>query len=481
MRGYPGDQIDANLARPCGAGLRPGVAVIRRIPGCGPTEEITRRLGHHGEVAICLALRFRKGRGAEVSVNGGGPLSGVKVVEVGVAMAGPFCAMMLADYGAEVVKVERVGVGDDSRAWPPYFHDALGYYFACANRNKQSVALDLKSSEGVEVARRLITGADVIVDNYRLGALARAGLGYDALSAANPRLIYCSISGFGATGPKRGEPANDLFMQAFSGSMSVTGEPGGGPVKMGLSVADLGAGMLGTIGVLMALEARHRTGRGQRVETSLLEGQLAMLSYHLTRFFSTGEVPGPSGSGALGNPTYRAFKASDDWIVISAFNERMWRDLCGALERAAWADDPRFCDARQRADNRELLIAMIAEVMAAHPVAHWEARFRAAGVPCSPINRIDRIVSDEQVRARDMIVQLEAPGLGPIRMAGLPLKFSQTPGRVEQHPPRLGQHTADVMRRLGYDDRTIERLAERGVIGLDRGWRPVAPAKAEDS
>ena len=412
-------------------------------------------------------------------MNAGGPLDGIKVVEVGVAMAGPFCAMLLADYGAEVVKVERVGVGDDSRSWPPYFHDELGHYFASANRNKLSVALDLKSAEGVEVAWRLIAGADVVVDNYRVGALGRAGLDYDALSAMNPRLIYCSISGFGATGPQSGEPANDLFMQAFSGGMSITGEVGGGPVKMGLSVADLGAGMLGAIGVLMAIEARHRTGRGQRVETSLLEGQLAMLSYHLTRFFSSGEVPGPSGSGALASPIYRAFRASDDWIVISAFNERMWRDLCDALGRPEWAGDPRFSDAGRRAENRALLIGLISEVMAPHPVAHWKARLKAAGVPCSPINRIDKIVADEQVRARDMVVQLDLPELGPIRMAGLPLKFSETPGRVELHPPRLGQHTAEVMRRLGYVDGAIKDLAARGVVGLDPGWRAVSSKAAE--
>lgn len=403
-----------------------------------------------------------------------GPLAGIKVVEVGVAMAGPFCAMMLADYGADVVKIERVEQGDDSRSWPPFFHDALGHYFASANRNKRSVAVDLKRAEGVEVVRRLIAQADVVVDNYRVGALARAGLAYEGLASMNPRLIYCSISGFGVSGPQSGEPANDLFMQAFSGGMSITGEVAGGPVKMGLSVADLGAGMLGTIGILMALEARHRTGQGQRVDTSLLEGQLAMLSYHLTKFFASGEVPGPSGSGALTSPIYRAFKASDDWIVISAFNDRMYRDLCGALERPEWADDPRFCSARQRADHRDLLIGLISEVMATDTVASWEARLKRAGVPCSPIKRIDKVVTDEQVLARDMVVELDLPGLGPIRMAGLPLKFSDTPGRLERHPPRLGQHTAEVMRQLGYTDAAIANLAARDVVGLDPGWRSVS-------
>jgi crotonobetainyl-CoA:carnitine CoA-transferase CaiB-like acyl-CoA transferase len=396
-----------------------------------------------------------------------GPLSGIKVVEFTVAMAGPYCGMMLADYGAEVIKVERVGVGDDSRGWPPYFHGKVPYYFAAANRNKLSVALDLKSPEGRAIARKLALESDVLLGNYRVEALPRAGLDYESLSAINPRLVYCLISGFGATGPRRDEPANDLFMQAYSGGMSITGEPDRAPSKMGLSVADIGAGMMGTIGILMALEARHRTGRGQRVDTSLLEGQMAMLSYHLTRHFATGEVPQRGGSGSGISVPYQAFRAADDWIVIAAFNPRMWRDFCDALYHLEWADDPRFHTAGARAENRDLLIGMINAVLHHHPVKYWEERLRARSVPSTPVNNVAQIVEEEQVAARDMVVEMDVPGAGPIRMAGLPLKFTETPGAIALPPPRLGEHTEQVLRRLGYSATDITDLAASGAIGLD--------------
>lgn len=402
------------------------------------------------------------------------PLSHIKVIEISVAMAGPYCGMMLADYGADVVKIERVGQGDDSRAWPPHFHPetgpgetcgGMGHYFASANRNKRSVALDLKDKEGVAALRRLIEGADVLIDNYRFGALARAGLDYESLSAANPRLIYCSISGFGASGPRRGDPANDLFMQAFSGGMSITGEPGGSPMKMGLSVADIGAGMMGAMGIMMAIEARHTTGRGQRVDTSLLEGQMSMLSYHLCRYFSTGKVPGPSGSGSATQVPYQAFKAADNWIVVAAFNQRMWGGFCGGVGHPEWERDPRFTDANARQGHRDELLGLIGATLATRSAEHWIGQLDAAHVPCTRVNRIDQAVQEEQVIAREMIVEIDVPELGRIQVAGLPIKLSETPGRMDRHPPHLGEHTSEVLRSLGYEEADIARLEARGAVG----------------
>ncbi len=394
-----------------------------------------------------------------------GPLEGLKVIEIGVAMAGPYCAMTLADYGAEVIKIERVGKGDDSRAWTPFFGE-MSHYFASANRNKESLAVDMKDPKGVEILRKLIGDADIVIDNFRYGALARNGLDYESLAADNPRLIYCSISGFGASGPRAEDAANDLFMQAFSGGMSITGTPDSGPVRMGLSVCDIGAGMLGAIGILMAVENRHKTGKGQRVDTSLLEGQMSMMSYHLTRYFASGKVPQPVGSGSLLSVPYQAYLASDDWLVIAAFNHKMWLSFCDVVERPQWAIDPRFATPEARAGHRDELIELIGQLIAKNTAANWEDKLNARGVPATIVNKLDKVVAHEQVAARDMIVEMQSPSAGPIKMAGLPIKFSQTPGSLRSAPPALGAETRAVLARAGYSAAEIEHLAKTGTIGL---------------
>ncbi len=401
-----------------------------------------------------------------VHSEGEAPLAGIKVIEIGLAMAGPFCGMTLADYGAEVVKIERVGEGDESRHWPPYFPGEVSYYFAAANRNKQSLAIDLKSAEGAALLQELAAGADVLIDNYRVGALDKLGLGYEALAAINPRLIYCSISGFGPNGPRAHDRANDIFMQAFSGNMSITGEEGRGPVKAGISIADVGAGMFGVIGVLLALQARAHSGRGQRVDTSLLEGQLAMLSYHLTSYFATGRAPVRRGASSQLSVPYQAFQAKDDWVVVAAFTPRMWQGVCRAIERPQWADDERFADSSCRAANRATLIPMLAEVFVTRTVDDWVGRLSAEGVPCTSVNSIDKVVADPQVAARDMIVELDHPTIGRLRMAGLPIKLSANPGSVNTPPPLLGEHSRQVLRGLGLSPERIEALVQSGVIGI---------------
>jgi crotonobetainyl-CoA:carnitine CoA-transferase CaiB-like acyl-CoA transferase len=397
-----------------------------------------------------------------------GPLDGIKVIEVGVAMAGPFCAMTLGDYGADVIKIERMGNGDESRRWAPFFEGGTSHYYIAANRNKRGLEIDLKSEEGRALFRELAASADVVIDNFRVGALDRLGLGYEDLSRDNPRLLYCSISGFGTSGPRAHDRANDIFMQAFAGNMSVTGEEGRGPCKAGISVADVGAGMFGVIGILLALAARERTGRGQRIDTSLMEGQLAMLSYHLTYYFASGVAPIRRGAAMNLSPAYRAFEAADHWLVVGAFTDRMWDGVCRAVGRAEWIEDPRFATAALRNGHRDYLVGELGRMFREKPVAEWIALLDAEDVPSTPVQSIDEVVTDPQVLAREMVVALDHPTAGPVKMAGLPVKLSDTPGTLRTAAPLLGQHSADIVRELGYSETAVQELIDRGVIGVPR-------------
>ena len=392
-----------------------------------------------------------------------GPLKGLKVIEIGVAMAGPFCGMTLGDYGAEVIKIERTEGGDESRAWTPNFPNGISYYFASANRNKRSLCIDLKQPEGVAIVQQLAKEADILVNNFRVGVLERLGLGYEELEKINPRLIYCTISGFGPTGPLAKEPANDIFMQAYAGSMSITGEKDRGPVRAGMSIADLGGAMFGVIGVLLALEARHKTGRGQKVDTSLLEGQIAMMSYYFTNYFSSGKVPVRQGSGSPVAVPYQGFKAKDDWMVVGAFTEKMWQGVCRAIGHPEWAFDERFAGTARRV-NRDIILPMLEQAFLTKTVADWKALLDAEGVPCSPVNSLDALIEEPQVKARNMIVEVEHPNGDKIRMAGLPIELSETPGSVRRHQPQLGEHSAQVLRELGMNEAAIQRLVDKGVV-----------------
>jgi len=394
------------------------------------------------------------------------PLQGLKVIEIGVAMAGPYCGMMLADYGAEVIKVERVGEGDESRKWAPFFGGKVSHYFAAVNRNKKSLAVDIKRENGAEVVRRLAAGADILIDNFRPGALDHAGLGFDSLGRLNPRLIYCSISGYGPAGPLKDERANDVAMQAYAGAMSITGEAGRGPVKMGISVADIGAGMFAVNGILMALHMRNATGRGQRVDTSLLEGQIAMLSYHFTSYFASGKAPERKGSSAQGLVPYQAFESSDGWMVVAVFTDRMWSDLCKVIGLPEWGNDPRFNSPRQRMLNRSEIINALTEIFAKDTVASWQKRLGPVGVPCTPVLSIDQVVREDQVKAREMIVEIAHAETGSMSMAGVPIKFSGAAGGVRTAPPLLGQHSREILENLGYAQQEVQRLIDEGVIGI---------------
>ncbi len=380
-------------------------------------------------------------------------------------MAGPFCAMLLADHGADVIKVEPVDVGDATRrslgSMQPWGESAA---FFAVNRNKRGLALDLKTQDGREVLHRLAADADVLVESYRPGAAARLGVGYSELSAINPRLVYASISGFGATGPYADRGGYDIITQGMSGIMSVTGEPGGPPLKAGVPLTDVGAGMLCAFGILAALAARQSTGRGQHVDTSLFEAGLAYAGWEATELWTEGRTPGPLGSAHRMSAPYQAIRAADGYLTIGAFTDRLWQAAATALGHREWLDDPRFTTGSDRLEHREAVIALLEAVTVARPVSHWLELLEAVGVPAGPVNSYDEALSDEQTRSREMVVEVEHPDAGPTRMLGIPVKLSETPGEIRRPPPRLGEHTDEVLDELGYAAAEIADLRGRHVV-----------------
>ena len=393
-----------------------------------------------------------------------GPLSGVRVLELAQIMAGPTCGVMLADLGADVIKVEKLPGGDDSRGYREPRVNGVSAPFLMLNRNKRGIALDLKAPAGREILRRLVRTADVLVENYRSDTMEKLGLSYDALAAENPALIYCAITGFGRDGPLAANGGFDLVAQGFAGLMAITGEPGRPPVKNGNPVSDINAGLLGALGVLAAYVHRLKTGRGQLVDTSLFEAALQQTFWHASSYFATGDSPGPLGSSHILTAPYQAFEASDGYLNIGGANQANWERIADVLGHPEWRDDARFATNTARMNHRDALVEAMNAVLRKRTRAEWLARLDAAGVPAGPVHSLAEALTHPQTHARGMVVDLVHPQAGATRAIGCPLHFSETPAHVERPAPLLGQHTRDVLREAGYSDAEIEAFAAAGVI-----------------
>ncbi|NGN85400.1 CoA transferase [Arthrobacter silviterrae] len=386
------------------------------------------------------------------------------VLDLTRILSGPFATMTLADLGADVIKIEQPGQGDDTRQWGPPFQGEEAAYFLSVNRNKRSLAVDLKSAEGLAAVRKLALTADVLVENFRPGTAARLGLGYEELSARNPGLVYASISGYGQTGPDAHRPGYDAIAQARSGIMSVTGEAAGPPVRVGVSSADLTAGMWATIGILAALHEKGRTGLGQWVDISLLDGSVSWLTYVSSGYFASGNIPQRYGSAHPTIVPYQAFETADGFAMVAVGNDGLWRRFAQAVGRADLATDPLFAGNPDRVAHRGALLPLIEGIMLTRTTEEWVAVLDAAGVPVGPIQTVDQALADPQVLARGMVATVQHPTEGELNMVNCPIKLSRTPATVRTAPPLLGQHTDGILASLGLTGDRISSLRKAGAI-----------------
>ena len=393
-----------------------------------------------------------------------GPLAGMRVLELAQIMAGPTCGMLLADMGADVIKVEKLPGGDDARGYREPLVNGVSAPFMMLNRNKRGIALDLKQAAGRDVLLRMVRDADVLTENYRRGTLEKLGIGYDVLAAVNPGLIYCAVSGYGRTGPYADKGGFDLIAQGFAGLMSITGEPGGPPVKTGNSVADMNAGILAAVGIVAAYAHKQKTGQGQVVDTSLMEAALQQTYWHAAIYFATGQSPRPTGSAHLLTAPYQAFAARDGWINIGGANQANWERIADVLGHPEWRADPRFATNSARMANLDALTAAMSEVLATRTRAEWLDAFDAAGVPAGPVQTIGEALTHPQTLARGMVVDLEHPEAGPTKALGCPLHFSATPTRITRPAPMLGEHTRELLKEFRYADAEIDQLLAAGVV-----------------
>ena len=390
-------------------------------------------------------------------------LQGVMVLDLSRVLAGPFCGMLLGDMGADVLKIEEPEGGDESRTWPPIVAGEASGYLSM-NRNKRNMTLNLKTPEAQDILKRLVARADVLIENFRAGTMKSFGLGSDVLQAINPRLIYCAVSVFGRSGPYKDKAGYEALMQAFSGVMSITGEPDGPPLRCGVSFLDLGTGMMAAYGVMTALFHRERTGIGQKVEVSLFETALSLMSYHAVGYLLEGNVPQRQGSGHPMIVPYQVFQTQDGEMFIVGSNQRLWTRLCQVLRREDLLQDPRFASNTERVKHRDLLVPVLQGETQKYPTRVLSEMLDQAGVPCAPGNTLDNVLSDPQTLARDMIVDTPHPLIPHLKLLGLPIKLSASPGDVRLPPPLKGQHTEEVLNDLGYNKADIRTFRQRQAI-----------------
>jgi formyl-CoA transferase/CoA:oxalate CoA-transferase len=392
------------------------------------------------------------------------PLDDVFVVDLSRILSGPICTMLMGDMGAEIIKVEPPPTGDDSRQWGPPFVGGISTYFHSINRNKKSLGLNLKSEQGRRILWKLIERADVVIENFRPGVLDKLGFGYSEVAKINPRAIYCSISGFGQTGPYRNRPGYDVIAQGESGVMDLTGTADGPPVKMGASLADIVTGLYAFHGILLALLVRHRTGKGQRIDVSLLDSMVSTLTYNALIYLTTGRAPKRMGTRHPSIVPYECFRAKDGFVNVAVTNQKQFVNFCKVIGFPEAATDPRFEHMKDRLAHYDELKRMMDPVIAGWTRAEVIERMSEVGIPSGPINTVGEIMEDPQIHARDMVYELIHPEYGPLKVLGIPIKLSDTPGGIELAPPRFGQHNHEILRRVGYDDAAIAELQQKSVI-----------------
>jgi len=393
-----------------------------------------------------------------------GPLKGLKILDLTRVLAGPYCTMILGDLGADVIKVEMPSSGDDSRHFGP-FQNGESAYFMSLNRNKRSMTLNLKSEQGKKLLKELVKQVDVLVENFRPGTMEKLGLGYDVLKEINPKLIYAAASGFGHSGPYSKKPAYDGVVQAMGGIMSITGPKDGEPTRVGPSIGDIAAGLFTAIGVLAALNNKNETGQGQKVDVAMLDCQVAMLENAIARYVVTKEVPKPMGNRHTSIVPFEPFDSKDSKIVVAVGNDAIWKRFCGVTDLNHIVDDSKFATNPQRNNNYDELRPILAKKLLEKTTEQWSVIFDEAGVPNGPINSVDKVLENEQVQARDMIVEVEHPKAGKLKMPGIAIKLSETPGEIRSAAPLLGEHNRELLKEFfDYDDKVIDALIEEGVL-----------------